>query len=381
MKRPTDQAKLLFLGLLRTASALATEPKVGAASLSYASSHTAAATASASVWPHSRQSPTQPQQHITLRLARKTDIPGLQACNIATLPENYNPQFYANHLRTWPELALVAECHEELDLDARTERDKSRHSPTPLSSYSPFGYTFHHLANGHGSSHNSNNPSRDAKSESNIVAYVIGKVEERQVLLDDDHWQPTEHDMYGMPRRRYVTQKLGHVTSLAVLPSHRRQGLAQTLMEQLHYHLISCYGVDSVGLHVRVSNEAAGKLYSQHGYEEAEQISSYYQDGEDAFFMKKILSDGNRNRHENIPHFSPSHSSRLNLFGGALRKTPKPWQEGPMSLRLPRVLVNNGGVAAEEPTHSPQASPTDTTHRRNCDNNHDHIPELLTGTM
>ena len=48
--------------------------------------------------------------NINLRLAKLTDINGIAQTNLATLPENYAATFYNNHLRTWPNLALVAEA-------------------------------------------------------------------------------------------------------------------------------------------------------------------------------------------------------------------------------------------------------------------------------
>jgi len=56
-----------------------------------------------------RDLPLLKNGHLTFRLARRTDVPQIQKCNLATLPENYNPNFYVNHMRTWPELCLVAE--------------------------------------------------------------------------------------------------------------------------------------------------------------------------------------------------------------------------------------------------------------------------------
>jgi ribosomal protein S18 acetylase RimI-like enzyme len=41
------------------------------------------------------------------------DISGINAVNLATLPENYNEEFYRVHLSTWPSLAVVAECDSE----------------------------------------------------------------------------------------------------------------------------------------------------------------------------------------------------------------------------------------------------------------------------
>ena len=73
------------------------------------------------------------------------------------------------------------------------------------------------------------------------------------------------------------------------MPSARRLGLANALMEQLHQHMMEApYSAANCGLHVRVSNDAACRLYRDAmGYKIKETIKSYYQDGEDAFYMSK----------------------------------------------------------------------------------------------
>jgi len=65
-------------------------------------------------------------------------------------------------------------------------------------------------------------------------------------------------------------------------------------MNQLHHHMKEGYAAHDVGLHVRVSNSAAKNLYcGEQGYHVQEVIGSYYQDGEDAYFMQKELLNVN----------------------------------------------------------------------------------------
>jgi peptide alpha-N-acetyltransferase len=260
MKRPTDQAKLLFFYLLRSsASALATENN---------NNH----------------------GHICLRLARRADIPSIQRCNVATLPENYNTQFYDSHLIQWPELALVAE---------------------------------HVLPNPHPTT------TTTAESPPNIVAYVLGKVQDMPVRRSlqvlppgSSHLNPA--DLYDLQMELEdddappTMESLGHVTSLAVLREFRRKGLAAALMDQLHVHLEECYRVNSVGLHVRKSNEAACQLYERDGYFTDQVIEGYYQDGEDAYFMRKELQPV--------------------TVKWRFRKE-RPWERQDESTRLPRIHV------------------------------------------
>ena len=75
-------------------------------------------------------------------------------------------------------------------------------------------------------------------------------------------------------------ERLGHVTSLAVQSHARRLGIGSSLLRQLHYHLRECHNADSVGLHVRVSNIQAVRLYVAEGYDVADIMPLYYGDGE-----------------------------------------------------------------------------------------------------
>jgi ribosomal protein S18 acetylase RimI-like enzyme len=287
MKGPSDQAKLFLLGLFKTVSAFATQN--GSTSISNA------------WWPHLRRSTAMSatrldnipntlnslqqdsQLQIPMRLARRTDVPGITSVNLASLPENYNPPFYTAQLREWPELALVAECTSD---------------PTTSESLSYSSFPTRHR--------------QDAK----IVAYILGKVE---------------------------ATNTGHVTSLAVLDSYRRHGLATALLDQLHLHLRVCHAVDKVGLHVRPSNRGALRLYQDVlGYELVEKIPAYYHDGEEAYLLQKdlttidaVVCNDNINTEMALDPKSP------HFWNAWKRQDPSmPWTlEGPW--QLPRSIVGS----------------------------------------
>jgi len=167
------------------------------------------------------------QPHVLLREAHRADVSQIQRCNLATLPENYHAGFYVDHIRKWPQLALVAEYVTRPDS-----------GPVDASA-----------------------PSSD-RSAREIVGYVLGKVQ------GDDE---------------------GHVTSLAVMPDYRGLGLARELMHHLHENLAG-QGAKDVDLNVRVSNAAATRLYTGRlGYSVESVVGGYYQDGEDAYLMKREL--------------------------------------------------------------------------------------------
>jgi ribosomal protein S18 acetylase RimI-like enzyme len=112
-------------------------------------------------------------------------------------------------------------------------------------------------------------------------------------------------------QQQTTTTTLGHVTSLAVLEDYRRQGLAAALMEQLHHHLESRHGCTEVGLHVRKSNRAAARLYQRDGYQVESIIPHYYQDGEDAYFMRKDLLEQEYSREKHKALELPRVVSRI----------------------------------------------------------------------
>jgi len=97
-----------------------------------------------------------------------------------------------------------------------------------------------------------------------IVGYVLAKME-------DDAKEPH-----------------GHITSLAVLRTHRKLGLATKLMNAAQEQMQVVFHADYVSLHVRKSNTAAFHLYSQTlGYLQHDIELKYYADGEDAYDMRK----------------------------------------------------------------------------------------------
>jgi len=80
----------------------------------------------------------------------------------------------------------------------------------------------------------------------------------------------------------------GHVVSIAVLPSARRKGVAQALMNTAmegmrFYKAKQCY------LEVRMTNDAGVGLYKKLGFDVSRTVHGYYSDGEDAYVMTKKL--------------------------------------------------------------------------------------------
>ena len=97
-----------------------------------------------------------------------------------------------------------------------------------------------------------------------IVGYVLAKMEEDSAEVH------------------------GHITSLAVLRSHRKMGLAAKLMNAAQQAMEECFAAEYVSLHVRKSNRAAFSLYTTSlKYEINDIEAKYYADSEDAYDMRK----------------------------------------------------------------------------------------------
>ncbi|KAJ2497375.1 N-terminal acetyltransferase A complex catalytic subunit ard1 [Coemansia sp. RSA 1972] len=109
-----------------------------------------------------------------------------------------------------------------------------------------------------------------ATTNDRVVGYVLGK------MNDDDPETPLD----------------GHITSLSVLRSYRRLGLAERLMTQAQRAMAEVFGANRVSLHVRVSNVAAFSLYKNTlKFDIKETEKKYYGDGEDAYAMKKEIGE------------------------------------------------------------------------------------------
>ncbi|KAJ5281833.1 N-terminal acetyltransferase A complex catalytic subunit ard1 [Penicillium angulare] len=158
-------------------------------------------------------------------------LPSIQTCNITNLPENYFLKYYLYHALTWPQLSFVAVVRPKGGYKAGT----SKAGAGDLSGNYP-----------------------------KVVGYVLAKMEE----------EPTD----GMQH--------GHITSLSVMRTHRRLGIAERLMRMSQKAMAESHRANYVSLHVRMSNVAALRLYRDTlGFEVEKVESKYYADGEDAYAM------------------------------------------------------------------------------------------------
>jgi len=80
----------------------------------------------------------------------------------------------------------------------------------------------------------------------------------------------------------------GHIYTIDVKRTYRREGVGSRLLEAL-VHFLAENGVDTCYLEVRDDNVAAKQLYLRCGFEPLETLKDYYGFGVDAIRLRKAL--------------------------------------------------------------------------------------------
>ncbi|MEB3851455.1 MAG: ribosomal protein S18-alanine N-acetyltransferase [Desulfurococcales archaeon] len=180
-----------------------------------------------------------------VRQAREEDIPQVMEVNYKSLPENYWYGFFKFILDNWPKAFLVAEA------------------------------------------------------EGRVIGYAMSRVEsvsdpvlrglENELEGGAPEARPAgggiRDRLRGLFSRRASPGRVGHLVSIAVLEEYRGRGVGSALLSETIRSLRDHYGVESIYLEVRVSNERAIRLYEKFGFRKVRIIKKYYMDGEDAYVM------------------------------------------------------------------------------------------------
>jgi ribosomal-protein-alanine N-acetyltransferase len=80
--------------------------------------------------------------------------------------------------------------------------------------------------------------------------------------------------------------KEGHIVSVAVDPRHRRKQVGTTLVSAVTASL-TAEGIRQIQLEVRKGNAGAIAFYERMGYRIFSEIRHYYNDGEDAWILRR----------------------------------------------------------------------------------------------
>ena len=111
-----------------------------------------------------------------------------------------------------------------------------------------------------------------------IVGYVLAKLEDEDIKQGEIQ---------------------GHITSISVLRTYRRLGVASKLMNHALNMMQEYFDADYVSLHVRVSNRPALHLYHNNlGFDVRGIEKGYYADKEDAYKMRKYFKKDKKDKNE-----------------------------------------------------------------------------------
>lgn len=103
-----------------------------------------------------------------------------------------------------------------------------------------------------------------AKVNGKIIGFIIGKI--------------------------HIERKsaIGHILTIDVLPTHRRKGIAQRLLEEIE-KIFREKGIKVCHLEVREDNVAALSLYQKSGYRKIGKLENYYENAQ-GIYLKKTLT-------------------------------------------------------------------------------------------
>lgn len=161
----------------------------------------------------------------------------------------------------------------------------------------------------------------------NTVGYVLAKVDEEE-----------------KKEKRH-----GHITSLAVLRTHRKLGIASRVMRATMREMDSEFNANFCSLHVRKTNDAALHLYQDTLHFRCAGVEvGYYVDQEDAYHMKRYFG-------------TPNPGTYVDPEKKLIRKPVPPAFE--KSLEGDGLPFHGDSTAATGPTAGSGAAPAAPTHK------------------
>jgi len=96
------------------------------------------------------------------------------------------------------------------------------------------------------------------------------------------------HKIIGFSVGVKTNPKTTKILMLSVSELHRKQNIGSALLSQFLKYVLA-ENIKQVELEVRTDNKKAIKFYQKHGFEIVVKLSEFYQNGEDAYTMKKKL--------------------------------------------------------------------------------------------
>lgn len=87
-----------------------------------------------------------------------------------------------------------------------------------------------------------------------------------------------------------VTFNSASIVQIATRPINRKHGIATQLINEMIKRLTKKYGeIENVTLEVRANNKIAHKFYLKNGFKDVTIKKKYYDNGDDAIYMMRVL--------------------------------------------------------------------------------------------
>lgn len=96
------------------------------------------------------------------------------------------------------------------------------------------------------------------------------------------------HKIIGFITGIQITDEIARIVMLSILPPYQRQHIATELLNEIIITLKE-ENVKQISLEVKTNNEKAISFYKKHGFTIIDTIEKFYQNGENAFMMKRVL--------------------------------------------------------------------------------------------
>ncbi|MFW6121631.1 MAG: ribosomal protein S18-alanine N-acetyltransferase [Petrotogales bacterium] len=96
------------------------------------------------------------------------------------------------------------------------------------------------------------------------------------------------HKIVGFIIGINMSKERVRILMLSVNKAYRRQGIGSALVKQLLEEML-LKNIQQVDLEVKTNNKAAINFYKKHGFNIIETVANFYQTGEDAHIMRRVL--------------------------------------------------------------------------------------------
>lgn len=96
------------------------------------------------------------------------------------------------------------------------------------------------------------------------------------------------HQLVGFIAGFQTSKTTGRISMLTIRKNERRQGIASALLSEFLTRMKE-HHIRQIELEVSTPNQAAVEFYKKHGFIVKEKVISFYQNGDDAYIMKREL--------------------------------------------------------------------------------------------